>query len=126
MMETIWNYLKACGVFYLATSDGDQPRIRPMHAIVLADGRLYFRTGRDKGITRQLLNNPKCELCAFSGQDWLRVTAKAVPVEEPAAEAALDGLYPRCPGDGSPQVFCLREGTAVLAKYADVQKVIQF
>ena len=125
-METIWNYLKASGVFYLATVEDDQPRIRPMHAIVLADEKLYFRAGKEKGITRQLLHNPKCELCAFSGRDWLRITARAIASTDAAAAAAMEALYPVRPGDGTPQLFCLCEGTAVLAKYADVQKVIHF
>ena len=126
LMEAIWEYLKTCGVFYLATADGDQPRIRPMHAIVLAENQLYFRAGKEKGITRQLLENPRCELCAFSGQDWLRITAKAVPSENIAATMAMETQFPRRMGDGTPQLFCLQEGTAVLSKYAEVQRVILF
>ena len=74
----------------------------------------------------QLLHNPKCELCAFSGRDWLRITARAIASTDAAAAAAMEALYPVRPGDGTPQLFCLCEGTAVLAKYADVQKVIHF
>lgn len=125
-MEEVWKYLKDCGVFYFATAEGDQPRVRPLHAVLLFEERLYIRVGKEKGITRQLLDNPRCELCAFSGQDWLRITARALPSEDPGVLAVLQEQYPLRPGDGTPQAFCLCEGTAVLAKYAELQKTIHF
>ena len=125
-MQDVWNYLKACGVFYFATVEQEQPRVRPLHAVILYEGRLYIRVGREKGIARQLLENPRCELCAFSGQDWLRVTAKAVPSENDAVYAELQRQYPLKPGDGTPLAFCLCEGTAILARYAELQKTIHF
>lgn len=124
-MEELWNYLKACGVFYFATAEGDQPRVRPLHAALLFEGRLYIRVGKEKGVTRQLLENPNCELCAFSGRDWLRITAKALPTDDERVLEALQRAYPLRDGDGTPQAFCLCGGTAVLVKYAEPQKIIQ-
>lgn len=125
-MLDLYDYLKTCGVFYLATVEDDQPRVRPLHAAVLFDGRIYFRVGKDKGVTAQLLRNPKCELCAFSGKDWLRITCKALPSGDPAPLAAVNALHPLREGDGQPQLFYLAEGSALLARYAQPVKTIRF
>ena len=125
-MLELYDYLKTCGVFYLATVEGDQPRVRPLHAVALWDGKLYFRVGKDKGVTAQLLRNPKCELCAFSGNDWLRITCKALPSDDPAALEAVNALHPLREGDGLPQLFYLAEGSALLAWYAQMVRTIRF
>ena len=125
-MDEVLQYLIQCGVFYLATAGGAQPHVRPLHAVILFDGRLYLRVGKEKGTARQLLNNPRCELCAFGGQDWLRITAKAVPTEDPAILTVLESQFPLRPGDGTPLAFGLFEGSAVLSKYAELQKTITF
>lgn len=125
-MLELYDYLKTCGVFYLATVEGDQPRVRPLHAAAPVGGRLYFRVGKDKGVTAQLLQNPKCELCAFSGKDWMRITCKALPSGDPAALEAINALHPLREGDGRPQLFYLAEGSALLARYAQPVKTIRF
>lgn len=125
-MLELYEYLKTCGVFYLATVEGDQPRVRPLHAAVLFAGKVYFRVGKDKGVTAQLLQNPKCELCAFSGKDWLRITCQALPSADSGALAAVNALYPPRDGDGRPQLFYLAEGSALLARYAQPVKTIRF
>ena len=125
-MLELYDYLKTCGVFYLATVEGDQPRVRPLHAAALVGGRLYFRVGKDKGVTAQLLKNPKCELCAFSGKDWMRITCKSLPSGDPAALEALNALHPLREGDGQPQLFYLADGSALLARYAQPVKTIRF
>ena len=125
-MLELYEYLKTCGVFYLATIEGDQPRVRPLHAAALFGGRLYFRVGKGKGVTAQLLHNPNCELGAFSGKDWLRITCKALPAGDPAALEAVNALYPLREGDGEPQLFYLAECSALLARYAQPVKTIRF
>ena len=79
-MEEVYEFLKQCGTYYLATVDGDQARVRPFGTIDLFDGRLTIQTGCSKEVSRQILQNPKVELCAFDGQQWLRVAAKANPL----------------------------------------------
>ena len=125
-MLELYDYLKSCGVFYFATVEDDQPRVRPLHAAVLFDGKVYFRVGKDTGVTAQLLQNPKCELCAFSGKDWMRITCKALPSGDSAVLAAVNALHPLREGDGCPQLFYLTEGTALLARYAQPVKTIRF
>lgn len=125
-MEEIFAYLRACGVFYLATVEGAQPRVRPLHALTLLEGRLYIRVGRTKGVAAQLLENPRCEVCAFSGKDWLRITCRALPAAEPKALAALNDAFPLREGDGEPMAFCLCQGTAQLSRYAQPMKTVCF
>ena len=111
-MQEVYEFLKHCGTYYLATVDLDQARVRPFGTIDLFDGRLTIQTGRSKEVSRQILRAPKVELCAFDGKTWLRVTAMAV--EEPRIEAQehILAAYPSLrdryqPGDGNTQIFAL-------------------
>ena len=58
-MERICNFLKEAGVYYLATIDGDQPRVRPFGTALLYEGKLYIQTGKIKPVSKQLPENPK-------------------------------------------------------------------
>ena len=81
-MQEVYEFLKACGTYYLATLDGSQPRVRPFGTVDLYNGKLTIQTGRSKDVSRQMLANPQVEICAFNGQRWLRVAANAVEVPE--------------------------------------------
>ena len=70
-MESVCEYLKKCGVYYLATMEGDQPRVRPFGVAEILDGKLYFLTGKRKDVSKQMLQNPKIEICAASGSEWI-------------------------------------------------------
>ena len=105
-MQEVYEFLKACGTYYLATLDGSQPRVRPFGTVDLYNGKLTIQTGRSKDVSRQMLANPQVEICAFNGQRWLRVAAKAVEVPELAAQEHMLDAYPNlramyAPGDGN-------------------------
>lgn len=85
MIQEVYDFLKTCRTYYLATVDGDQARVRPFGTVDIFDGRLTIQTGRSKDVAKQMLANPKVELCAFDGDRWLRVAASAV--EDPRLEA---------------------------------------
>lgn len=116
-MEEILAFLKENKPYYLATSDGDQARVRAMGTIHIFEGDLYFQTGRNKKMYSQLKANPKVEICAYDGKRWLRITACAHEDKRiEAVESLLDG-YPRLrerytPGDGITTVFRLDIGSA--------------
>ena len=76
-MNRVYDFLKAAGTYYLATAEGDQPRVRPFGTIDLFEGKLYFQTGKVKDVSRQIHQNPKIEICAFKDGAWLRVAASA-------------------------------------------------
>lgn len=130
-MEEVYEFLKQCGTYYLATVEGDQPRVRPFGTIDLFDGRLTIQTGAVKEVSKQMLQNPKIEICAFQRGKWLRVAATAV--EDPRLEAqkhmldAYPGLQNRYqPGDGNTQIFALTNVTATFSSFTDEDRVITF
>ena len=78
-MNKIVEELKKVKVFYIATNEGDQPRVRPFSSVAEFEGNPYICCGNYKEIYKQIKNNPKVELCGmYDGGNWLRVTAKCV------------------------------------------------
>ena len=77
-MQNVYEFLKKCGTYYLATVEGDQPRVRPFGTIDLFENKLYIQTGKVKDVSAQLHQNPKAEICAFDGERWLRVAAEFI------------------------------------------------
>lgn len=130
-MEEVYKFLKTCGTYYLATLDGDQPRVRPFGTIDLYNGQLTIQTGRKKDVAKQMLANPQVELCAFDGSRWLRVAAKAVEVPEVAAQAHMLNQYPNlhnsyAPGDGNTMIFALTEATATFSSFTEPGYTVTF
>ena len=90
-MQKTYQFLKEAGTYYIATVDGDQPRVRPFGTIHIFEGRLYIQTGRVKNVAKQLMANGKVELCAMRGKsEWIRVSG--VLVEDPRREAKASML----------------------------------
>ena len=77
-MQEVYEFLKACKTYYLATCEGDQPRVRPFGTVDIFEGRLYIQTGLVKDVAKQMLAHPKVEICACQDGRWLRVSAEAV------------------------------------------------
>lgn len=130
-MEEVYKFLKTCGTYYLATMDGDQPRVRPFGTIDIYDGQLTIQTGRKKDVAKQMLANPKVEVCAFDGSHWLRVTAKAVEVPEVAAQEHMLHEYPHLrnaytPGDGNTMIFALTQATATFSSFTEPSRTVSF
>ena len=130
-MEEVYEFLKACGTYYLATMDGDQPRVRPFGTVDLYNGQLTIQTGGKKDVARQMLENPRVELCAFDGGCWLRVAAKAVEVPEISAQAHMLDAYPDlrglyAPGDGNTMIFALTEATATFSSFTGPSRTATF
>lgn len=77
-MQEVYDFLKKCDTYYLATLEGNQPHVRPFGTINIFDGQLYIQTGKVKSVSQQIMTQPQIELCAFDGQQWLRVQATAI------------------------------------------------
>lgn len=130
-MEEVYKFLKACGTYYLATMDGDQPRVRPFGTIDIYNGQLTIQTGRKKDVAAQMLANPKVEICAFDGSRWLRVAAKAVELPDIAAQEHMLSAYPDLrsaytPGDGNTTVFALTAVTATFSSFTEPSRTVIF
>lgn len=130
-MQEVYEFLKKCGTYYLATEENGQPRVRPFGTIDLFDGRLTIQTGRVKAVSRQLLADPRLEICAFDGEQWLRVTARAVEDSRVEAQAHMLEAYPSLQalykaGDGNTQIFALTDGTATFSSFTAPSRTVTF
>lgn len=130
-MNEIYEFLKACGVYYLATVEGDQPRVRPFGTIDLYDGRLYIQTGKSKDVANQMKANPKVEICAMHEGRWVRLEAEAILDENIEAQVHMLDNYPELkemytPGDGNTEVYCLQNATAVICSFTEEPETYQF
>ena len=92
-MKRVYDFLKEASVYYLATVEGDQPRVRPFGTMHLFEGKLYIQTGKIKPVSKQLAENPKCELCAFKDGAWLRVAAELVEDDRVEAKKSMLDEY---------------------------------
>lgn len=130
-MQEIYDFLKKCGTYYLATTEGGQPRVRPFGTVDIFEDKLYIQTGKVKNVSKQILANPQIEICAFDGAHWLRIEAAAVLDERVEAQKHMLDSYPDLkamyqPGDGNTQVFYLKNATAVFSSFTDEPRVIHF
>lgn len=131
-MNEVYEFLKACGVYYLATVEGDQPRVRPFGTYDVFEGKLYIQTGKIKPVARQMKANPKVEISAMSPDGkWIRIAAEAVLDDNIAAQEHMLAAYPSLqaqykPGDGNTEVYYLKNATAVICSFTEEPKTICF
>lgn len=131
-VQEIFDYLKASKVFYLATVEGDQPRVRPMGAIDVYDDKLYFQTANTKNLFKQMIANPKVEFCTMGpGGTWIRIQADAIHDDRLVArEHMMDanpGLKSRYSADdGVCEVLYLANAVATIYSFTEDPKVINF
>lgn len=130
-MEKVYQFLKDAGVYYLATVEGDQPRVRPFGTVDIFEGKLYIQTGKKKDVSKQMHANPKVEICACKDSAWLRVTAKAVADDRVEAQEHMLAAYPRLQamykaGDGNVEVLYLTDATAVFTVFGSEPETITF
>ena len=130
-MESVLAFLKKAEVYYLATLDGDQPRVRPFGTIHLFEGRLYIQTGKSKPTSRQLKANPKAEICAFLGDEWVRISCTLVPDDRIEAKRAMLDAYPSLrsiydENDGNTEVLYMVGATATFSAFGKEGRVVTF
>ena len=130
-MQEVYDFLKKCNTYYLATVEGDRPRVRPFGTIDLFEGKLYIQTGRSKDVSKQIAANPKIEICAFDGEKWIRVQAEAADDDRREARQHMLDAYPTLQDrysadDGNTQVLYLKDAVATIASFAGETKVIRF
>jgi len=132
-MEEVYDFLKKCETYYLATVEGDQPRVRPFGTVDIFEGKLYIQTGKVKDVSKQLQANPKAEICAYdidSGK-WLRITGKLIRDDRVDSKKHLLDQYPGLqtiysPEDDNTEVLYFENATAVFYSFFDEPKVVKF
>ena len=130
-MQRVCNFLKEAGVYYLATVEGDQPRVRPFGTAHIFEGKLYIQTGKVKPTSRQLAANPKAEISAFHNGTWIRVAGELVEDDRVEAKKAMLDAYPNLRGmydenDGNTQVLYFRNAVATFSSFTAAPEIITF
>jgi uncharacterized pyridoxamine 5'-phosphate oxidase family protein len=130
-MQEVYEFLKKCNTYYLATEEGDQPRVRPFGTVNIFEDKLYIQTGKIKNVAKQIALNPKVEICACNGTEWIRVAATLVEDERLEAQQSLLDAYPSLEGrykagDGNNQVYYLKDAEAVFSSFAGAPRTVKF
>jgi len=131
-MQEVCEFLKKCETYYLATVEGDQPRVRPFGTAEIFEGRLYIQTGKAKPVSCQMAANPKVEISAFDGTTWIRISATAVNDDRREAKAQMLAAYPSLrelgysEDDSNTQVLYLRDTTATFYSFGGEPRVVRF
>lgn len=130
-MKQVYEFLKKAEVYYLATVEGDQPRVRPFGTINIFEDKLYIQTGKIKPVANQMKANPKVEISAMAEGKWIRLEAEAVLDERIEAQESMLDSYPELqhmyqPGDGNTEVYYLKDATAQICSFTEAPVVIKF
>lgn len=130
-LERVVKFLKDAEVYYLATVEGDQPRVRPFGTAHIFEEKLYIQTGKVKDVSKQLAVNPKAEICAFKDGEWIRIAGELVEDDRVEARQSMLDAYPSLQNmyaadDGNTQVFYFRNATAAISSFTHEPEVIQF
>lgn len=131
VQQRVFDYIMKKGVFYIATVDGDQPRVRPFGALHIFEGKLYIITGHVKRVSKQLAANPKTELCAQGDNEWVRVAATLVEDERVEAKKAVLDAYPHLrssynENDDNIAVYYFTNATATFSSFSAQDETVTF
>lgn len=131
-MKRVYDFLKEAGTYYLATMDGDQPRVRPFGTVNIFEGKLYIQTGKGKAVAKQIAANPKVEICAMKGDEWIRVAATLVEDDRVEAQESMLNSYPslramyKTGSDGNTIVYYLKDAVATISSFSHAPIAIMF
>ena len=130
-IEKVASFLDEVHTYYLATVEGDQPRVRAFGTSLLYDGKLYIQTGKVKPVSKQLAANPKAEICAFKDGTWLRIAGELVNDDNRDVKVAMLEKMPSLkamydPDDGNMQMLYFKNATATFSSFTEAPETIKF
>ena len=130
-MTRVYDFLKKAEVYYLATVEGDQPRVRPFGTVNEFEGKLYIQTGKVKPVSHQLTANPKAEICAFTDGAWVRISCELIEDDRLEAKKSMLDAYPNLrhmydENDGNTQVLYMQNVTAVFSSFGKAPETVTF
>lgn len=131
VMEKVVEFLKKAEVYYLATVEGDQPRVRPFGTAHIFEGKMYIQTGKTKDVSKQIHANPKVEICAFKDGEWLRVAGELVEDDRREARQSMLDAYPSLQNmysadDGNTEVFYFKNAVATFSSFTHESEEVRF
>lgn len=130
-MEEVYNFLKKCGVFYIATVEGDQPRVRPFGAVNIFEGKLYFQTAKSKNVSKQMQINPKVAISGMAEGKWIRLEGEVVRDDRYEAKADMLENNPELKSiysaeDDNTEVIYIKNAKAAICSFTEAPKVFEF
>lgn len=130
-MEKVLEFLKDAQVYYLATCDGDRPKVRPFGTATVFEGRLYIQTGKVKDVSKQIHLNPNVSICAFKDGEWLRIEGRLCEDERVEAKKAVLDDYPEIremydENDGNTEVLYFEHATASFCSFTHAPETVEF
>lgn len=130
-MNRVLDFLKKAEIYYLATVEGDQPRVRPFGTVNEFEGKLYIQTGKVKPVSHQLMANARAKICAFKDGEWVRISCEFVEDDRIEAKKSMLDAYPNLRGmydenDANTQVFYMKNAKAVFSAFGKASLVVEF
>jgi len=130
-MKEVFDFLKKCNTYYIATIENGFPRVRPFGTVDIFEDKLYIQTGKIKKVSQQIHKNPNVEICAFDGNSWIRLSGKLVEDNRVEAKKHLLDNYPMLrsmydENDNNTEVFYFVDATATISSFTAEQKVYHF
>jgi uncharacterized pyridoxamine 5'-phosphate oxidase family protein len=129
-MQQVHDFLKKVGTYYLATVDGNVPRVRPFGTVNYFEGKLYIQTGANKDVVKQITANPAVEISGYDGETWIRLAATLVADNNPAAQKSMFEAYPFLKGLYANQpsmLYYIKDVTAAFCKMSpDAPTTVKF
>lgn len=130
-IERVCDFLKESGTYYLATTDNDQPRVRPFGTAHIYEGKLYIQTGKSKDVAKQIMANPKVEISAMVKGDWIRLSGELKLDDRYEAKKSMLDAYPALQNmysaeDDNTAVFYFENATATFCSFTKEPETISF
>ena len=130
-IQKVYDFLNEAETYYLATVDGDQPRVRPFGTVLLSDGKIYIQTGKVKDVSKQLAANPKAEICAFKNGEWIRVAGELINDDSHDVKVAMLEKMPQLKAmysadDDNMQVLYFKNATATFSSFTAAPETVKF
>ncbi|MBP3255850.1 MAG: pyridoxamine 5'-phosphate oxidase family protein [Clostridia bacterium] len=130
-MEEVYEFLKKCGTFYIATIDGDKPRVRSFGVVNIFEGKLYIQTGKSKNVSKQMQINPNVEICSFIDGRWIRLEGKVVRDDRREAKASMLDANPELKSmysadDDNTEVLYFESAKATFCSFTEAPRVVEF
>lgn len=130
-MEEVFEFLKKCGTFYLATEEGDKPRVRPFGVVNIFENKLYIQTGKCKNVSRQMQINPNVEISGMLDGKWIRLEGKVIRDDRREAKVSMLDANPILKNmysadDDNTEVLYFKNAKATFCSFTEEPKVIEF
>lgn len=130
-MEEVYEFLKRCGTFYIATEEGNQPRVRPFGVVNIFEGKLYIQTGKCKNVSKQMQINPNVEICGFVDGRWIRLEGRVVRDDRREAKVSMLDANPvlknmYSAADDNTEVLYFEKAKATFCSFTEESRVVEF